>query len=549
MQVMRSLMRGRNGAQAMISPPARELPKGLLSVGYLDGALHCIPHDNYTLWDSSIASDMVGFPIRIENLRLYGSLDISETVEVHARFAGCELGRLPKTHLRIIRNGKVLVAFDLIEMLLPKGKLGKANGEIRRAFLRDCCFFPGLALTDTGSEFSVLAREDVKNSDWLPGTVGRIYRIHDSEVDLAREVARKDHAGQILGLHPARIKFDSEGNCLNLPLNRFIVSTVTDHKEVRVKSGIPEILDCQRIIEDWSARNHYETGLAHDIGMAMIRCFVRRVVLADPEGFAALSGKPVLYLANHQTGVESFLFLTIITSLLKTPAGAIAKKEHRESWIGLLLRLAALEMGKNNPMQMLLFDRNDQSDMLRLLHGFTANLHEEPRSLLVHVDGTRAKRSGAPVRAVTSVLIDLAVANGMLVVPVRFAGGLPCEEGRERFEFPCGFGQQDYFIGEAIQPETLKSLPYARRGVFVSESINRLGPNGDADLPVAGSSEFVNSVTELQNIGFSEVAAVLRAGLRNFPTIGEITRNLLDENVPGISEDRLRIAMAMLNWK
>jgi 1-acyl-sn-glycerol-3-phosphate acyltransferase len=194
-----------------------------------------------------------------------------------------------------------------------------------------------------------------------------------------------------------------------------------------------------------------------------VQRFVRRVVLADPTGHAGLRGRPVLYLANHQTGVESFLFMTIVAALSNLPVAAIAKREHADSWIGAIHRLSREATGGVPPLRLLLFDREKQSDLLRLLDEFGRDLAADPASLLVHTDGTRARRAGAPVGSVSAVLIDLALAHDLPIVPVRFAGGLPIAQAPDRLEFPLDLGRQDYFIGQAIATDTLRSLSYDAR--------------------------------------------------------------------------------------
>ena len=155
--------------------------------------------------------------------------------------------------------------------------------------------------------------------------------------------------------------------------------------------------------------------------------FVNNVVLTDPGEFHARKGQPAIYLANHQVGVESFLFLGTIAAMTGIPAEAIAKKEHLDSWLGQISQLTQEELKEQSTTRMLFFDRDDQTDMLRILNEFGETVHDQPRSLLVHVDGTRATKADQPTEKVSSVLIDLAVKYKIPIIPVRFAGGLPAE--------------------------------------------------------------------------------------------------------------------------
>src|SRR5262249_55984092 len=137
------------------------------------------------------------------------------------------------------------------------------------------------------------------------------------------------------------------------------------------------------------------------------------------------------------------------------------------------------------------FDRNDPGALLKVLAGFGGSLAQSPASLLVHVDGTRALSCRTPVLQVSSVLLEMAIARNLPVVPVRFAGGLPSKSVENRLEIPFGAGQQDIRIGCPISPETLSDHPLAERSRIVLEAINGLAiPNeesfasGPVDLPL-----------------------------------------------------------------
>jgi hypothetical protein len=112
-------------------------------------------------------------------------------------------------------------------------------------------------------------------------------------------------------------------------------------------------------------------------------------------------------------------------------------------------------------------------------------------------------------------------------VPVRFAGGLPLTECVTRLEFPYLLGQQDYYIGSAISPECLRALPYARRGPFIRDRMNRLGPIGEADIPLPGNVAIAAAVAAARVKGRTEVQAVLRAVLESFPALREQSASLL----------------------
>jgi len=546
LQLMHGLCRGSNGAYATLRVSAGA---GLLNPILLDAALHCIPHNNYRLWCETIEPGLAAYPVRIERLRLFGPLDETGEVEVQARFVALESGRFPRTHLRILRGGIVLAAFDLVEILLPKGRLGLAEPTALRAFLRDRRFEAGIALAEVGLTQTQLKRQDVTTSDWLPGTLACVYGVAEAKADLARQIAVRDHIGAQLHLHPSAVAMSPDGRgCLNLPFNRFELDIQDEGDTVSVHSEPPDRFAWESIRHDWLERMGGDSSFVLDVGLALIRRFVRRVVLSDPEGYSALRGKPVLYLGNHQTGVESFLFLSMVTSLAQIPAGAIAKQEHRESWIGMIHRLAEQTMGARNPLRMFFFDRAQQSDMLRLLHEFGSGLDLNPGSLLVHVDGTRSQQAGMPVRAVSSVLIDLALKYELPIIPVRFAGGLPLEPEAGRLEFPYRLGQQDYYLGQAVHPQILRVLPYAQRAQWVVESINSLGPTGVADLPLPGDTAFAQKVGVYRASGYDEIRSVLHAALTELPACSEMTARLIADSQWDASDYATSLSLELLGY-
>ena len=95
---------------------------------------------------------------------------------------------------------------------------------------------------------------------------------------------------------------------------------------------------------------------------------------------------------------------------------------------------------------------------------------------MIHVEGTRALTCRAPVEKMSGAFLDMAIATGAPVVPVRFAGGLPVEPLAAKLEYPFGMGGQQITIGAAILPAELASLPYKERKERVIDAINASAP-------------------------------------------------------------------------
>jgi hypothetical protein len=100
-----------------------------------------------------------------------------------------------------------------------------------------------------------------------------------------------------------------------------------------------------------------------DLYYGLVERFLRRVVVEAPEAHEALRGKSVVYLANHQTGVESLLFSIVASALNEVPTVTLAKIEHRTTWLGRLIRHSFSYPGVRDPLLMTFFDREDRSSL------------------------------------------------------------------------------------------------------------------------------------------------------------------------------------------
>ena len=166
--------------------------------------------------------------------------------------------------------------------------------------------------------------------------------------------------------------------------------------------------------------------------MGLIERFLRQVELEDPAGFAALRGKPVLYLANHQVAVESIVFNVVVQRARRG-----ADPNYRQNGAPQNVdRTAARccqplsQRAWRHPDPNLYFDRSDPaSASLRCLENNSGQRWTDggPVALMVHADGTRALSCRGRTSQVSAVLLDLAIEQNLPVLPVRFVGGLPAE--------------------------------------------------------------------------------------------------------------------------
>jgi 3-hydroxymyristoyl/3-hydroxydecanoyl-(acyl carrier protein) dehydratase/1-acyl-sn-glycerol-3-phosphate acyltransferase len=275
----------------------------------------------------------------------------------------------------------------------------------------------------------------------------------------------------------------------------------------------------------WRRRLGTGSGLAEDLVDGLAAQFVGDVVVAD-ETLRALRGRPAIFLANHQVGVESLLFATLAAGLNDRVVVALAKAEHRESWMGRLMRLIAQQPGVADPRTLAFFDRSDSASLLPILEQLRHRLQHEDASLLVHVEGTRSLAARRPVAHMSGVWIDLALAAGAPIVPVRFSGGLPLQEADARLEFPVGFGRQDYHVGRPLPPDELLRLDLVARQRRVLDAINELGPR--EEMPGDPDHAFPAAVDSWRGRARSAERAVLLAALANVAAPSDEGRRLLE---------------------
>lgn len=251
----------------------------------------------------------------------------------------------------------------------------------------------------------------------------------------------------------------------------------------------------------WRRRIGATAGTHEDLVDALAFAFVNRIVIEDPAAFDAIRGTPAIFVANHQVAIESLLFAALVPGLHERILIALAKAEHRESWLGRLARSISSVSGATDPENLVFFDRADAASLLTIVDGLRGRLTSTDASILVHVEGTRARVAGAAVHKMSSIWVDLALASDAVVVPVRFTGGLPLSEAATSLEFPVGYGQQDYHIGRPIRPEALRPLNLIERQRCVLGAINALGPR--VEVPGQPNTEIAEAVARSVRDGSS----------------------------------------------
>jgi 1-acyl-sn-glycerol-3-phosphate acyltransferase len=402
--VERVVARGSNGATLLFRSD-RPIPPDVL----LDGATHGIFHDR-------LEPGKIAYPYRIKTLSLFGAPPMGPVV--------CEVRQPDPARLEFTAHfyaGGALIAYFLLqEVLLPKGRIGEAPPALRRDFLLGR-WAPGVSLSRIEGGRAELTDAEVKASDWLPGTIRRVYGTED-----AREIANKELAAARHGVHPRAI-------------------------------ALPDVNAW------WRRRLGAGAWPGEALFAALSARFLDAIIVHDPDAAARVAGRRCLFLANHQSYLESVLFTCFASALFDTPLRALAKVEHQGAWLGELHALMTRYPGHELGDLIVWFEQKAPAELPRLVRA-------EEGSLLVHVEGTRQTVPGQPVEKLSSLWMDIAIERDMPIVPVAFRGGLA---GGHKHDIPPR--PQVHHVGRPILPTELAAMPYAERRRAVATAIDGLG--------------------------------------------------------------------------
>ncbi len=530
-----SLRLGSNGSDFSLDVGAGSVPRGTLHQGLLDALTHCIPHDRLNLCSSKISPDDVAYPYRISEMRLDGNPPSEGEVRCEMRFDGFDGDdRFPAFRVKAYVGARCWVSLRLVEVLLPKGPLGRVGALDRLRFFRERAFVEGMTLSRVAEGEARLSAAEVRASDWLPGTMASSYDAEGD--DVVREMVIKDFVAQRERVHPSLVRIVEGGAVVtNRPLDRIPLIVSQDGDDIVVRAAGEADFDTGEVKAFW--REWFGIGAfpVEDVYYGLMSSFVEAVHVTDAHAMRALRGKPVLYLGNHQVGIESLLFSIIVSALNRTPTLTLAKVEHRETWLGRLIAHCLAYPGVNDPGMIAYFDRENPASLLKIVKELAEGISGQPRSLMIHVEGTRALSCAQPIEKMSGVFIDMALELNIPIVPVRFTGGLPRKALAERTEFPVELGKQEYWLGAPLMPEELSALPYKERTEFVLAAINGLGVGHRVERPAEANTALVADVTYWKKrSGASAPDTTLLCALRLMSQPGEAMTRLIEGSRSGV---------------
>ena len=475
----------------------------------LDAGLHGVPHDSMERWFPEVAAGQIAYPVRVERFRLFAEAPRHGVCEVRVRPAGFHGSshRFPRLHLHLLHEGLLWAELVLVEACLPASGLGQLPGESRRAFLRDGEFVAGARLGHEVDGTSTLTQGELASADWLPGTIPTVYGLSDHEpLPRLQAVVAREHAAARVRLHPRAIAVDGNGRvqAAALPLLDYRLTVAGDDRRATASDAVAPRLDIAAVAAWWEAQSwQARVPALRALFLAACRHFVGGVRLLDPAAMAAVGNSPLLLLANHQVAVESVLAGMALPPVLGRPLLTLAKQEHRDTWVG---RLAAgLNDDRRGPA-IVYVDRDRQQDMLERLAEMSHAARSGARSLMVHVEGTRAVHGRQPVATISAVWADMAVQAGLTIVPLRFCSGLPLSGAEQRVEFPVGLGAQELVLGRPLAGAELAGLPLNARRDRILAGLAELEPYDLEPTPDAGFAARVDLAR--QRWSLDEVRAV-----------------------------------------
>ncbi len=487
---------GRNGSSGTLAVGRCGVPAGAAAAGAPRRcAAHRSPHRDERMDHGqpgcrvlygSHRLDCRDFRSRVVWARFYADAPLEGTVDVEARFVGFDDDgddRLPIVDLWLSVAGKPWAQFRLAEILLEKGPLAEASGHSDALLWANGGRVPEAVVERSAGPRGGRARFRARRDPGVvQGHLGERCTTPQAKesrqiVDIATKEAVADAAHS--AIHPSQVHIvDGQVSCPALPLERISVEVEqTTQGAYRASASLQT--DWQPV-RRWSndRLGIQQGGFGDLLHWALLSRYVRHVIVTDPAAMAAIRGRPVLLLGNHQVQIESLLGTTIASWLTGTQVVTIAHAKHETRWIGALLRLdaaAGLELDSIR-----YFDQKNPKQFLRLVEEIKGDVAAHGVSTMVHADGTRHVRSGQRVERLTSTLLDMAIDMSLPIVPLYFAGGLPEEPVDEKLEVPYRHAAQDYIFGPPIMPEDLAAWPYADRRRRVMDAINDLAPFSDA---------------------------------------------------------------------
>ncbi|MEM1343867.1 MAG: hypothetical protein AAGI34_04705 [Pseudomonadota bacterium] len=270
--------------------------------------------------------------------------------------------------------------------------------------------------------------------------------------------------------------------------------------------------------------------LIRDITRLCLEHFLDRVVATAP-----LPPGPRLYLANHQTGFDLLFLAVTLAGLGHGPARLLVWDKLRlmqygEMLMPLIERPDADDTGALCGIDLVAFDAR-LPDRTRTAIAAIAQA-SETKSIVAAAEGFLQQTEAQPTEHIATALLDLAVATDLPVVPVRIAWGLPEHQTGGRFCWPHRLSPLGVFLGPALRPAELATLPLPERRRRVGAAIDALRPPPPPGHALANAAMLARVEAIVARTGVTQTKAILQDLLlathpARLTDEGQATRELL----------------------
>jgi 3-hydroxymyristoyl/3-hydroxydecanoyl-(acyl carrier protein) dehydratase len=502
-QVVTELVLGAEGASATLDPN-HALPGAALHPAFIEAALQTVLPKNGRFW-SALPQEHALRPVAIEAAEFFRPPKrLTGSVRLESRLESVADGKVYTRHT-FVHDNRTCAQFTAVFALTGPTPWDRLPRSAKRALASGKGFEQGMLSTPTDEKGQTLVLDALPSAP--EGLWRALYGLSADE-DPCLGVALREHVARLAHGHPRWVRLYPEGGSsftaesatapgMHYPLSvkknrgkRLVVSSAAPFPEF--EKGLSLLRTRWGLSESWLGEDLLR-GIFHRFGGGM--------VIEDPQGFAALSGCGVLYLANHQLDLESIFSVILMSVLADSKTQVMAREEARGSYFGRLFSILDRRGGLPDPGLFALVERQDIAGMWRAFQAYLDKVRDEQMSFLVHVEGAHKERAREPVGRISAALVDSAVERGLPIVPVRFAGSLPVEPESAHPEFPAALGPFRAILGSPFLAEHLLRYPSKARCELVCRALNTLGEPYDRledERPSAGDPAWVAAVERRQ---------------------------------------------------
>jgi 3-hydroxymyristoyl/3-hydroxydecanoyl-(acyl carrier protein) dehydratase len=539
-QVITELVLGGDGASAVLDP-THASPGAALHPAFIEAALQTLLPRNGRFW-SALPLEGALRPAAIEAAEFFRPPKrLMGPVRLESRLESIADGKVYTRHT-FIHDNRTCAQFKAVFALTEPTPWDRLPRSAKRALVSGKGFDPGMLHTSTDEKGQTVVPAELASA---PEGLWRVLYGLSADEDLCLGVALREHVARLAHGHPRWVHIAEEGGVLTAEsettpgLRYALLVKKSRNKRLIANAELPKVKLDEGITllrERWGIS---ERWLCEDLFRGLIGRFGGSIIAEDPKGLAALSGRGVLYLANHQLDLESILFVVAMTVVTGSTTQVMVRDEARDSYFGCLFFLLAGRGDLRDPKLFALVQRQDIAGMWRAFQAYLDKVRDEKMSFLVHVEGAHKERAREPVGRVSAALVDSAVERGIPIVPVRFAGSLPIEPLGAHPEFPSALGPGHAIMGSPIMAEDLLRYPSKARCEMVCRAINTLGEPYDRledERPSAGEPAWVAAVERRQvEAQVSREQAVVYCLLKDLPDPSEEAKQAL-----ALAEGRLK---------